>query len=197
MRRNILFDVPPSGGGSSPVQPAGSIVIAPPFFDCLNLNPNGAIAFSGVANQVRFFLFFLPFTFTVRKITIRVSSGIAASFATCALYNAAGTNIVLDAGANAFDTSAGNTTRSVTVATTTLSPAQYYLGWGSTAVAPTAGGVWTVGASANINSIINQNAVRIGRSPNTLSGGGAMPASLGSPLTSDTTFDVPNFWFEA
>lgn len=133
---------------------------------------------AGSGNGVGAVQFILPYSVTIRAISMYVVSGGGSGYATAAIYNAAGTTKLVDAGANAFDThTASQTLRTATITPVTLPAGLYWLAVGSTDVAGSATGY---SMYQYLAPVVNANSVvRYGSAANSLTAG-AMPSSLGT-----------------
>lgn len=140
---------------------------------------------AGSANQVGCVQFVLPYSITISAIAEFVVSGGGSGYSCAAIYNAAGTTKLVDAGTNAFDThSASQVTRKVSISPVTLSPGVYWLAVGSTDVA---GSVVGYNMYQYLPGVVNANSiVRYGTAANAISSG-VMPSSLGTITGFGTT----------
>lgn len=158
--------------------------------------PTGAgAAFSpGAPNKVICCRLVLVGTYTVRSIALRVQSGSGgADFACCAIYDAAGTTKVLDAGTNAFSVNSGATNTSVSITPVTIGNAAYWFACSATTTSAQSGGSHPITSASAMYTATNLVQTVVGTSANSLSAG-AMPSSLGA-ITPDATFDFPAFVF--
>lgn len=143
---------------------------------------------AGTANQIGAVQFELPFSITIRSISMYVVTGAGSGYATTAIYDITGTIKYVDAGANAFDThTASQVLRTVTLATPVTLAAGIY--WWATASTDVSGSIAGYSIYQYVPASVNTNAVRYGTAANSLVAG-AMPSSLGTITgfaTSNTT----------
>ena len=167
-----------------------------PILDSSGLSASGA----GVTNKVMFAQINLPYTIKVSNTSVYVitAAGIAATM-TAAIYNAAGTTKLLDAGS--FDTgTSSQVIRTNAITPVTLSPGTYLFAQGATSVGSFGSVVGHGPYNAYfINSLLNGVVARVGSAANPISGG-VMPATLGA-LTAfthaDNTVTLPGVLFQA
>jgi len=141
-----------------------------------------AQALSGSANIITAVQFQLLASYTIRKISLRVGTGVASSSVNIGIYDSSG-NRLIDSGAIA--TTASGTNQSVTLGTpVTLAPGTYYFAQSATGSTNT---VLAFGLALNGSAnLLNLNSVRVGQAANATSGG-VMPATLGT-ITADSFF---------
>lgn len=141
---------------------------------------NTAFSTDSTANLVQVTTLILPYSVTVRKISVTVSTGSGAStFYDTAIYSADGSTKLIDAGTNAFSTQTSSTNLSVTLgAPVILSPGVYWAAGGGTA---NNSGNSAIGVSYSnlFDGAINVGATRFGTAANAIVAG-AMPATLGT-----------------
>ena len=77
------------------------------------IGANQAAVFTTANNQVRVIRFVLPFRFTIRRISIAITTGIASSNVGAGIYSADGNTLLLESGA-IVSTSTGNKTATIT-----------------------------------------------------------------------------------
>lgn len=129
------------------------------------------------ANQPLAYATLLPSPMTVRKLTVRVSTGVAATKCYVAIYDASG-NKVSGSDFPFIDASASTTTRTVTLGASIDLPAgMYYI-----AIAQDTAGVVMVGiggySDVTNQAVLNTNVGRMVTGANNLSAG-VMPSALG------------------
>jgi hypothetical protein len=180
-----------SGGAS--FSTAGSAM----FYPGVNLpgavNLNGNFAANASANTVGVIPLILLASYTIRKISNQVRSGLAANFATCAIYSADGNTKLIDAGANAFNLNSSSTQVVTLGSPVVLSPGSYLFGWGSTSGSGTLSNAGFF-IDAVTDALFNAASTNVSTAANAISGG-AMPATLGTLTANSSITNVPIYIF--
>jgi hypothetical protein len=160
----------------------------------------------GVANEVYGCQLILTASYTIRKIAAMVVTGNGSAQAfTAGIYNAAGTQLLVDAGPAAFDTTGSQRYREVTLATpVTIGPGVYLFACGANGT--TGGSVLCHVLETWFTSMLNGISLgsqvgsytRVFIAANTLTGSGDMPATLGAltPRTNSNPVSIPAVLFE-
>lgn len=139
------------------------------------------------ANQVLFYLFYLPFTMTVTKVSIFVNavSASGSQFASAGIYGTDGSTIKIDSGT--FNVSTGQSTgnRTNTITAVTLQPGFYFYAF-TTNSADATFAAW---ASANTPEGLMNNGTSKRTGTATASSAGVMNSTIGT-LAANT--GIPN-----
>jgi hypothetical protein len=200
---NEILAGPISGSAAAPTYRALVVADLPPttlssfsgFWGGLGLNTFGTETGSATgftANAAYSWLFYLDHAVTVTKASLYVATPAASTAASIGIYSTGGSKLV-DSGV--FTTTTGGTGTGVAsqtiVETSVLLPVGwYYFVFTSNSASS---GFQYFYTAANVCSILNKNATRIGNG--TATTGGALNTTLGS-LTAEGSYFMPCAWFE-
>lgn len=161
----------------------------------LTLGNSGA---TDAANRVICFTLFLASNVTISKISMAMSA-LGVGKCSCAIYSADGTQKLVDAGANAFDTNTSGVQVVTLGSPVTLTAGTYMFACSATTTGKSvAVGMQLSAGTVGYSAFYVKNFVRGGVAANAMSSG-AMPSSLGVitafPGTTGTD-NCPGFFFE-
>lgn len=185
-----------TASGSTPIGTTGiGMFTGPGFippFPYYGGNPTSSIIDATTANRVSVWQFILPFSITISKITIKITTGVAAQTVNFGIYDS-NKNKVLDSGA--IDASTSATIKTNTITPVTLNAGQVYW-YAQSTTHPSVNVIAVSGITSSFTDYWNTNYTRTAFAANATSGG-VMPSALGTLTESNlNSVSVPAVMFE-